>query len=256
MIAYFGVLSIIPAAFLFLSALAVAGALETQGWIVEQLQFAIPEQGADTIVRTVESLRNNSGSLGVIGFLGLVWSTSNFFSCTESGLNIIYGVNNRHFVFQKAWVLFLMFSALVALVAMTLLVAVALPTLEYVERVAERTIDIPFKDSLVSITVSASFAFLFFLSCYRFLPNISTSTREVWRGALLAAVAFELSIQALPAWIGEDRGGVIITAFAGAFIVLVWFYLMAFILLLGGVFNWWQREKKRLAANAHLLGAD
>src|SRR5690349_21606372 len=113
MIAYFGILSIIPAAFLFISALAVAGALENQGWIVEQLQFAIPGQGANTILRTVESLRENSGSLGLIGFLGLIWGTSNFFSCIESALNIIYGVNNRHFLFQKAWVLFLMLAALV-----------------------------------------------------------------------------------------------------------------------------------------------
>lgn len=248
MIAYFGVLSIIPAAFLFLSALAVAGALENQGWIVEQLKFAIPEQGADTIVSTVESLRENSGSLGVIGIVGLIWSTTNFFSCIESALNIIYGVNNRHFIFQKAWVLFLMLAALVAMVVGTILVAVALPLLDKVDETAERTFHLPLPDDGLTMFISTFVAFFFFLSCYRFLPNVVISTREVWRGALIAAVAFEGSITLLPRWVGADRGGVVITAFAGAFIVLFWFYVMAFILLVGGVYNWWWREKRRLRA--------
>ena len=248
MIAYFGVLSIIPAAFLFISALALTGQLENQGWIVEQLQFAMPGQGAETIVDTVESLRENSGSLGLVGFFGLVWGTSNFLSCIESGLNIIYGVNNRHFVFQKAWVLFLMFAALVSMVLVTIAMAIALPILNNIDRFADRNFNLPFHDSLVSIAVSLVFAFFFFLSCYRFLPNIAVSTREVWRGAVIAAAAFEVTIQALPSYVGENRGGVVISAFAGAFIVLIWLYLMAFVLLVGGVYNWWWREKRRIAA--------
>lgn len=254
MIAYFGVLSIIPAAFLFISALALAGALGNQGWIVEQLQFAIPGQGASTIVDTVDSLRRNSGSLGVVGVFGLIWGTSNFFSCIESALNIIYGVNNRHFIFQKAWVLFLMFAALVAMTAGTVLVAVALPLLRTIDETAQERLHLPITQGYVTMIVSIGVAFVFFLSCYRFLPNVAISTREVWRGALLAAIAFEVSIQVLPSWVGTDRGGVVITAFAGAFIVLIWFYVVAFILLVGGVYNWWGREKRRLRAAALPLG--
>ena len=255
MIAYFGILSIIPAAFLFISALALAGGLENQGWIVEQLQFAIPEEGANTVVRTVEDLRENSGSLGAIGVIGLIWSTSNFFSCIESAMNIIYGVNNRHFLFQKAWVLFLMLVAVVAMTLGTLLVAVALPILEQWDRTAERTLHVPLTDNWISIGFSLAVAFFFFLSCYRFLPNVAISTREVWRGAVIAALAFEVTIQVLPNWVGADRGGALISAFAGAFIVLVWFYVMAFILLVGGVYNWWHREKRRLRAASAQLGS-
>lgn len=255
MIAYFGVLSIIPAAFLFISALALAGGLENQEWIVDQLRFAIPEQGTNTVVRTVEQLRENSGSLGVVGVLGLVWSTSNFFSCIESALNIIYGVNNRHFFFQKAWVLFLMLAALVALTIGTLLVAVVLPILEAVDQQAERTLHLPITDSWISIAFSMLVAFAFCLSCYRFLPNVTVSTREAWRGALFAAIAFEVLIQILPQWVASDRGGVVISAFAGAFIVLIWFYVMAFILLAGGVYNWWYREKRRMLAAPSVAGS-
>lgn len=251
MIAYFGVLSVIPAAFLFISALGLAGLLENQGWIVAQLQEAIPGRGADTILSTVEELRENSGSLGIVGIAGLVWGTSNFFSCVETGLNIIYGVNNRHFLFQKLWVLFLMLVALVALTMATLLIAVALPVLDQFNEVAERTLDVPIdQDGWSSMAISMSFAFFFFLSCYRFLPNTTIATRDVWRGAVLATAAFEVSIRVLPIVVGQNRGGVVISAFAGAFIVLIWFYVMAFVMLVGGVYNWWYREKRRIAAAA------
>jgi YihY family inner membrane protein len=195
-----------------------------------------------------------SSSLGAIGFFGLIWTTSNFFSCIESALNIIYGVNNRHFFFQKAWVLFLMLAALVAMTAGTILVAVALPLLRAIDEQAQDRFHIPVTDNYVTVLVSVAVAFMFFLSCYRFLPNVSTTTRNVWRGALIAALAFEGSIQILPRWVGADRGGVVISAFAGAFIVLIWFYVMAFILLVGGVYSWWWREKKRLRAAAEQVG--
>jgi YihY family inner membrane protein len=254
MIAYFGILSVIPAAFLFISALAIAGALEEQGWIVEQLQFVMPKEGASTILHTVESLRENSGSLGLIGILGLIWGTSNFFSCIESALNIIYGVNTRHFLFQKLWVLFLMFMALLAMTIGTLMVGVALPVLENIDQFALRQLPGPLEDNLITVAISLGFAFFFFLSCYRFLPNIAIATRECWRGALIAAIAFEGSIRIFPNWVGADRGGLVISTFAGAFIVLIWFYVMAFILLVGGVYNWWWREKRRLRAAAHPVG--
>ena len=255
MVAYFGVLSVIPATFLFVSVLALTGGLENQGWIVEQLKFVMPSQAADSIVRTVESLRSNSGSLGLIGSAGLIWGTSNFFSCIESALNIIYGVNNRHFIFQKGWVLLLMAAALIAMLVGTLLVAVALPVLENLNHAADRVYHVPVPGGLQSILLSTSMAFLFFLSCYRFLPNTTISTREVWRGAMGAAVAFEASILALPQWVGADRGGVVLSAFAGAFIVLIWLYLMAFVLLAGGCYNWWWREKRRRAAAELVLAA-
>ena len=136
--------------------------------------------------------------------------------------------------------------------AATLAFAVVQPTIERVDEVAQRTFDFPNfldQDSIVSSVVTVGVAFLFFLSCYRFLPNIAVATREVWRGAVIATAAFEASIRILPAYIGQDRGGAVISAFAGAFIVLVWFYLMALMLLIGGAYNWWWREKRRIAAS-------
>lgn len=248
MIAYFGILSIIPAAFICFSLLAQLGLLDNQGWIVEQIKTVIPGSGTNTILNTVESMRNNSGSLGIVGIAGLIWATSNFFSCIESALNIIYGVNNRLFFFQKLWVLLLMLGALVGITVATLIITVALPTIDALDKAAEKSVDFPLPEGgLTTILISSAIAFLFFLSCYRFLPNTKISTREVWRGALIATVGFEFSIRLLPMLVAQDRGGAVLSAFAGIFIVMMWFYIVAFLMLIGGAYNWWWREKQKLS---------
>lgn len=251
MIAYFGILSIIPAVFLFISTLGLFGYLETQGWVVEQIRFVLPSrddgaagEGTRSILRTVDYLRARSSSLGVIGAVGLIWGTSNFLSCIESGLNIVYGVNNRPFLKQKAWVLFLM---LIALVCMTLSVvggALALPLLQAGDRLAESALHIDVTSAVISIFISMFFAFMFLLSCYRFLPNTEVHTSDVWRGALAGSVLFELTVHALPLYLSYSSENVVFQAFAGALILLVWFYLGALILLAGGVVNWWRAEKR------------
>lgn len=250
MIAYFGILSIIPAAFLFVSMLGLTGYLEARGWIVNQLTYVMPEQGVDTIVRTVNLLRGNSRSLGIIGLIGLIWGTSNFLSCIESALNIIYGVNNRVFLKQKGLVLLLMMLALVFMTFGAIAVSLSVPSLQRADRFADTFLHINITDAAISSTVSLGFAFLFFLSCYRFLPHTDIHTRDCWRGALGAALLFELSIHALPIYLTFNSDGVVLKAFAGAFIVLIWFYVVSFILLAGGVYNWWHAEK-RLRAAAH-----
>jgi membrane protein len=245
MIAYFGILSIIPAAFLFVSALGFAGYLEAQGWVVTQLSYVMPEQGVSTITRTVNRLRESSGSLGLIGLFGLVWGTSNFFSCIESGLNIIYGVNNRVFLRQKALVLLLMLFALVMMTLGTIAVTISSPVLQKADKFANTVLHFDVTESGISLAVSALFAFFYFLSCYRFLPNVEIHTRDVWRGALLATIGFEVSIHLLLRYLSVYSNDVVMAAFQGAFIVMIWFYLMAFILLVGGTFNWWRVEKRR-----------
>lgn len=239
MIAYFGILSIIPAAFLLVSTLAAAGFLSTQGYLIDQLRFVMPQEGVDVITGTVDYLRNRSGSVGVIGAVGLVYGTSNFLSCIESALNIIYGVNNRMFLYQKALVLILMLLALVGMTASVIAASFVLPLIGHSDLFEGGFLDLTSTDALLSIGVSFAFAFIFLLSCYRFLPNREMHVRDVWRGALIGAALFELSIHMLPLYLASSGETVLVKAFAGALIVLIWFYLMALILLAGGVFNWW-----------------
>ena len=249
MIAYFGILSLIPAAFVFLAALQWVGALGgVQSWLVEQLQFVMPDVAVRALVDTIDYAKANYQSVGLVGALGLIWGTTNFFSCIESALNIIHGVNNRYFLRQKALVLVLMTGALTFMTFGMLTIVVARPFLRRFENVSDDVLSVLHIDITsfgISVAVSLIFAFFFFLGCYRFLPNVEIHTRDCWRGALIAAVAFEISIHVLQDYLVRARGSIVFEFFTGTFIMLVWFYVMAFVLLAGGVFNWWILEKRR-----------
>ena len=46
-------------------------------------------------------MQNNAAALGIIGGIGLLWSSLSLFSALESALNIVYGLPNRRFLHGK-----------------------------------------------------------------------------------------------------------------------------------------------------------
>ncbi len=74
-------------------------------------QHILPGQSARDLLKTVRSIQRNAGTLGAIGFIGIVWTALGFYSALESALNIVFGVQNRGFLHQK-WVTFVLVAAL------------------------------------------------------------------------------------------------------------------------------------------------
>ena len=55
----------------------------------------------------MRQVQSNAGTLGVIGFFGILWASLGFYSALESALNIVFRVQNRAFLHQK-WVTFVL----------------------------------------------------------------------------------------------------------------------------------------------------
>lgn len=255
MIAYFGILSIIPGVFLILSTLALTDQFSSESYILVQLKDIMPDYAANQIVHIANTLRLHQNSIGMIGLIGLVWGATNFFSCIESALNLIYEVENRWFFQQKAWVLLLMITAVGLLGLTTLGATFAVPILQD----AGKQFNVRFSriDAFLSIVVSFVGAFVFLLMSYRLLCNREMHVRHVWRGAIIGATLFQVSIHVLPAYLTGSSDSFVVKAFAGALIVLIWFYLTSLFLLIGAVFNWWweiiylpARKMRRIARSA------
>lgn len=253
MIAYFGIFSIIPGLFLILFALTQAGQIDERSRLISKLSIVMPQPAVDSVLEAVNFLQAHSNSIGLIGGIGLVWGATNFFSCIESALNIIYGVENRWFFRQKAWVLILMLAAggLMGLTAIG--ASFVIPIIHDAGQKLNFTLS--GIDVGLSLLVSFLGILLFLLTCYRFLCNADLHVKDLWRGAVLGAIAAEISIHALSWYLTSGFVSEIIRAFAGAMIVFIWFYLMALVLLAGAVFNWWWGESKRRNSNAPPLGS-
>src|ERR1700719_4729822 len=101
MVAYFALLSFVPLIFLALSLFGIAHRAEASDFFVRELKHAFPGTSLDSMITLGHRVQNNAATLGIIGGIGLIWSSLSFFSALESALNIVYGLPNRRFLHGK-----------------------------------------------------------------------------------------------------------------------------------------------------------
>jgi uncharacterized BrkB/YihY/UPF0761 family membrane protein len=101
MIAYFALLSFVPLLFLTISLLSLAGRPDESSYLVTELKRAFPGSSISSIVHTVREIQNHATALGIVGAVGLLWTSLSLFSVLESAFNIVYGQPNRSFLRGK-----------------------------------------------------------------------------------------------------------------------------------------------------------
>jgi membrane protein len=247
MVAYFALLSFVPLIFLALSLFGLAHRVEASNFFVRELKHAFPGTSLDSIITLVRRVQDNAAALGIIGGIGLVWSSLSFFSALESALNIVYGLPNRRFLHGKLLAAALATSVLVTLFASLVVGALGVSVLKHnLGTFADSSV----LAYIVSIGASLVGVFLFLLAVYRWLPNTDVSLREALPGAVAGAVALEASFQGLPIFVRLADVNVTLRTLGGPAILLIWLYVMANVIVFGGEVNWWWRERNRELAAA------
>ena len=133
------------------------------------------------LLKPVKSIQQNAGTLGVIGLIGLVWTSLGFYSALESALNIVFGVKNRAFFHQK-WVTFvLVVTSLIAFFASLLITTTATGVVD--RGVGHRLFSIPVVGFLASLAFSSLGSFLFLMRCTATSPTSSCASATCGSGA-------------------------------------------------------------------------
>jgi membrane protein len=246
MVAYFALLSFVPLIFLALSLFGLAHRAEASNFFVRELKHAFPGTSLDSIIKLVRRVQDNAAALGIIGGIGLAWSSLSFFSALESALNIVYGLPNRRFLHGKLLAAALATSVLVTLFASLVVGALGVSVLTHNLGFADN----PVLAYILSIGASLVGVFLFLLAIYRWLPNTHVEFREALPGAVLGAVVLEASFQGLPIFVRLADVNVTLRTLGGPAILLLWLYVMANVIVFGGEVNWWWRERHRELAEA------
>jgi len=79
------------------------------------------------------------------------------------------------------------------------------------------------------------FLFLFFLLFYVIVPNKRLSFRDVWPGALLSAVGWQVVSLLFADYVAKVNYGRLYGQLGGIIILVLWFYLTAVVILLSGL---------------------
>jgi membrane protein len=235
MVAYFALASFVPLVFLALSTLGLFGRVDESTALVSYLEDVLPGRSVDEIVRIVATVQDNARTLGIVGAVALLWSSVSLFSALESAFNIVYERPNRSFLRGKALAASYMTVWLVAM-----LVGLGIGTLgtDLLTRYAPDVIGNDWVALGLTAFVSTLVLLVFLGSAYYRLTNAYIRRRDALPGAALAAVALVVTLQGLPLFLRISSGLVALQALGTTFLLLVWLYVMANVIVFGSALNW------------------
>jgi membrane protein len=239
MVAYNLLLSVFPLALL---ALFIGGRVlesgDLQETVLNDLQRLFPSAAEGTLNSALDNVRNSSTGIGIVAFVASIWIGSSFWGALDTAFCRIYHVRCRSWLEQKRFSL-LMLLVVLLFMATTVIVPTAQALL------VSSTDDLPLGLSEVqgliyAVTVVAGMAILFAILCviYWAVPNRRVPWRAVWPGAIGATIAMALIDWAFPAYLTSiSTIAQVGMTFVFVLIVLLWFYLLAIIILGGAVVN-------------------
>jgi membrane protein len=235
MVAYFALASFVPLVFLALATLGLFGRVDESTALVSYLEDVLPGRSVDQIVRAVATVQDNARTLGIVGAIALLWSSLSLFSALESAFNIVYERPNRSFLRGKALAASYMTVWLVAMLA-----GLGIGTLgtDLLSRYAPDVIGNDWIAVGLTTLVSAIVLLVFLGSAYYRLTNAAIRRRDALPGAAVAAVAIDVTLQGLPLFLRLSSGLVALQALGTTFLLLVWLYVMANMIVFGSVLNW------------------
>lgn len=235
MVAYFALASFVPLIFLALAILGFLDQADASSALVTYLKETFPGQSVDSIVRVVDAIESNATTLSIVGAVALLWSSVSLFSALESAFNIIYGRPNRPFLRGKAVAVSYMTVSLVVLFA-----GLVAGTFGYdlLRRFAPDVVGSSSAALALTVLSSAFALFLFLLSAYYRLTNARLTRREVLPGAIVGAIVLEVTLQGLPLFVFVSSDVVALKALGTTFLLLVWLYVMANVIVFGAALNY------------------
>ena len=239
MVAYNMLLSLLPVALL---ALFIAGRVlqsdEVERNVLADLRDLFPDTAESTLTDLLQGLRDFSTSLGIAAVVASIWIGTSFWGALDTAFCRIYHLRCRSWLEQKRFALAMLLVALLFVFA-----TVIVPTIQgLLTATAE---DLPFGLSdvpgvLFVATLAVGVLLLFGTLCviYRAVPNTAVPWRAIWPGAALATIAIAIVDIAFPFYLShistiEELG----TTLVFVVIVLLWFYVLAIIVLGGAVIN-------------------
>jgi membrane protein len=235
-LAYYSVFSLGP---IIVIAIAIAGLFFGHEAVSSEVTAALKDMLGETGAKAIESMlagasRPAEGALAtILGIGALLFAAIGVVVQLKDALNVVWELEEsqdglwhfaRNYVLSFAAVLALGFLLLVSLLVTTALAAAGKFAASYMP---EGVLHI------VSLLVSFAVVAALFAMMFKWLPDVSVGWRDVWLGALLTALFFEVGKAAIGFYIGKQGLESTYGAAASIVVVLIWVYYTSQIILMG-----------------------
>src|SRR6478735_8380840 len=236
-LAYYSVFSLGP---VIVIAIAIAGLFFSHETVTSQVASSLKEMMGDTGAKAIEAMlagasRPAEGALAtILGIGALLFAAIGVVVQLKDALNVVWEVEQskgsglwhfaRNYVRSFAAVLALGFLLLTSLLVTAALAAAGKFAAPYTPEGALHVASM-----LISFLVVA----VLFAMMFKWLPDVSVAWGDVWLGALLTALFFELGKAAIGFYIGKQGLESTYGAAASIVVVLIWVYYTSPIILMG-----------------------
>jgi membrane protein len=235
-IAYYAILSIFP---LLLGLIAVIGfflpSLDVQAELLKFISQNMPGV-TDIFQQNIVSIVNLRGPMSLLSVVLLFWGASSLFSSISLAINRAYEIRQyRSLLIRKASDLGMALSTGI-LFLLSLGVSAGLAIWRGVTHMtAENLVIIDAAGRLAAFLL----ILVAFLLLYKLIPNTRTWWRDVWLGAFLAAVFFEIARTLFVFYLANFANyQLIYGSIASIIVLLIWIYYSAYIMILGAEFTY------------------
>ena len=237
-IAFFGLSAMIPLALLLIYGTSIfIPNNSVQSFLSDILQSYVPTL-PDAQLYIAENVSRlaalGSKQVGIVGLIGLLWTTMGGFVSFQQILDMIWEIGHRRSFLKQYLVSFGMLGILLSLTVITSLATTV--SLALVQRIFTQG-NLTFWLALFHNISRMSFPLLLFLTCYfcyRYLPSQTIKNSYLLIGALVSTLGIYLSREVF-VWYSLDLGQFEMIYGSLTFIMLFtfWVYIVCIIVLFG-----------------------
>jgi membrane protein len=189
-IAYYALFSFFPVVLLMITVSSFFFSSETaQQEVIVWVERYMPASG-NLVKANLGHILRVRGTVSIVALVGLLWSGSGVFSALDRAVNRAWDVTElRPFWRQKL----LAFGMILGAGGLLLLSILSTTFFNVIRRLRLPVTDWQLFDNLLPTLLPVTLTILIFLLLYRILPNTTVRWSDVWLGALLTGLGWELA---------------------------------------------------------------
>ena len=251
MVAYNLLASIFPLALIALFIFSrVLQSPELAASVLKDAQTVFPKAAESTLTDLILRVQQASTTVGIVALISSLWVGTSFWGALDTAFCRIYQLPCRSWVRQKIFGF-----GMLAVILVFIAASVVVPTVQSL--LLTGASDLPLgigdqRDLVYWLTIALGLVILFVALCitYAAVPKGAIPWSCVWPGALAATLAAGVLDFAFPIYLSTASTLRIGTSAVFVLIALVWFYVLALIVLAGAVINELRFERVRRAETA------
>lgn len=188
----------------------------------------------------IEKIVENRKSIGAVGFIFLIIASSYVFDSIQFSLNRIFKTKSQRIFWKQKLYGLLIISLIFIMILISFTLSTSLFYLANITvnflKINETASTLLFK--ILSILIGLIFNFIIFIIIYFFGTNREIHFKHIYKGALVAAVGWELAKHLFITYINNFANLELTYGSVGSIIAfLLWIYISSVILVLGAEIN-------------------